>query len=233
MKAKKLIMAFTAAGILFTSPIISNAALGDQTLKEGMTHKDVTELQSVLKNKGYFTVNTTTYFGSVTKKAVIDFQKKKGLKADGIVGPSTYKALGVSVTKNTSPSQVKNTYTYEPAKLVKVAKKYINVPYVWGGNTPSGFDCSGYLKYVYQESQGINIPRTVAEIYTKGTKVSAPQVGDLVFFETYKPGASHAGIYLGNNEFIHSSSSQGVGISSMNNSYWSKRYLGAKRISTN
>lgn len=232
MKAKKLIMAFTVAGVLFTSPIVGNAALGDQTLKEGMTHKDVTELQTVLKKKGYFKVNTTTYFGSITKKAVVEFQKKNGLKADGIVGTSTYKALGVSKPNTTTPTQVKNTSTYDPDKLVKVAKKYMNVPYVWGGNTPSGFDCSGYLKYVYQESVGINIPRTVAEIYTKGSKVSTPQVGDLVFFETYKPGASHAGIYLGNNEFIHSSS-KGVGISSMDNSYWSKRYLGAKRISSN
>ncbi len=108
----------------------------------------------------------------------------------------------------------------------------MNVPYVWGGNTPSGFDCSGYLKYVFQESVGISIPRTIAEIYTKGTKVSTPQIGDLVFFETYKSGASHAGIYIGNNEFIHSSSN-GVGISSMDNSYWSERYLGGKRISSN
>ncbi len=73
MKAKKLLVAFTVAGVLFTSPIISNAALGDQTLKEGITHKDVTELQTVLKKKGYFKVNTTTYFGSITKKAVMDF----------------------------------------------------------------------------------------------------------------------------------------------------------------
>ncbi|WP_050182642.1 C40 family peptidase [Domibacillus robiginosus] len=230
---KKLIMTFTAAGVLFTSPVIGNAALGDQTLKEGMKHKDVTELQTVLKKQGYFKANTTTYFGPITKNAVIAFQKKKGLTADGIAGPSTYKALGVKSAKSTTPAQVKNTSTYDSAKLVNVAKKYMGVPYVWGGNTPSGFDCSGFLKYVYQESNKITIPRTVAEIYTKGTRVSTPQVGDLVFFETYKPGASHAGIYIGNNEFIHSSSSKGVGISSMKNSYWSQRYLGAKRISSN
>ncbi|MFF2498402.1 C40 family peptidase [Peribacillus sp. NPDC058075] len=87
----------------------------------------------------------------------------------------------------------------------------------------------GFLKYVFEKSTDITLPRTVAEIYKKGTKVSKPQVGDLVFYETYKPGASHAGIYIGDNQFIHSSSS-GVGISSMDNSYWKQRYLGAKRM---
>lgn len=112
-------------------------------------------------------------------------------------------------------------------QLIITAKQYMGVPYVWGGGTPSGFDCSGFLNYVFTK-HGISIPRTVATIYEKGTFVNTPQIGDLVFFETYKPGASHAGIYIGNRQFIHASSSKGITISSMDNVYWSPRYIGAK-----
>ncbi|MDQ0219976.1 endopeptidase [Peribacillus cavernae] len=225
---KKIIASLVVTGTLLASPIVSSAAFGDQTLKSGMTHTDVKQLQETLKKKGYFTSkSTTTYFGTVTKSAVMKLQKNNRLKADGIVGPNTYKALGISKSVSSKANPASSTNS---AKLITTAKKYVNVPYVWGGNTPKGFDCSGYLKYVFQESSNVSIPRTVSEIYKKGVKVSSPQPGDLVFFETYKPGASHAGIYIGNNQFIHSSSSKGVSISSMNNSYWFPRYLGAKRL---
>lgn len=222
---KKLIASFVLTGTLLASPLVSSAALGDQTLKSGMTHSDVKQLQETLKKKGYFSnKQTTTYFGSATKSAVLKFQKSKNLKADGVVGAGTYKALGVA-----NKTQVTAT-SASPARLATNAKKYLKVPYVWGGTTPKGFDCSGFLNYVFKESKKPALPRTVSDIYKKGVRVSSPQVGDLVFFETYKPGASHAGIYLGNSQFIHSSSSNGVAISSMKNSYWSPRYLGAKRI---
>lgn len=113
--------------------------------------------------------------------------------------------------------------------LITEAKKYIGVPYLWGGSTPDGFDCSGYLNYVFN-TQGNSIPRTVALIWTETTPVSTPQKGDLVFFTTYAPGASHAGIYIGDNKFIHAGSSTGVTISDMNNTYWKPRYLGAKSV---
>ncbi|UQD51854.1 peptidoglycan endopeptidase [Bacillus methanolicus] len=111
--------------------------------------------------------------------------------------------------------------------LIAEAKKYIGVPYAWGGSTPSGFDCSGYLNYVYKKV-GISIPRTVASIWNATKKVSSPRVGDIVFFETNNNGPSHAGIYLGNNKFIHAGSSTGVTISDKNSSYWGPRYIGAR-----
>ncbi|MFD1736948.1 NlpC/P60 family protein [Bacillus salitolerans] len=116
-------------------------------------------------------------------------------------------------------------------KLLPTAKQYIGVPYKYGGTTDKGFDCSGFLQAVY-EQLSITLPRTAADQYQKGEKISKDDLrpGDLVFFETYKPGASHAGIYIGNDQFIHSSSSKGVSISSINDPYyWSKRYLGARR----
>ncbi|WP_394542666.1 C40 family peptidase [Priestia aryabhattai] len=230
---KKIVATMTVASALFASPIVSNAALGDQTLRTGMKNNDVKELQQVLKQKGYFkNGTTTTYFGSATKQAVVNFQKANRLATDGVVGPATWKALGSSGSASTSskPSTSSTTTTSGASKLINTGKKYMGVKYVWGGTTPSGFDCSGFLDYVYKEALGVKLPRTVAEIYKVGVSVKTPSVGDLVFFETYKPGASHAGIYLGNGKFLHSSSSKGVGITEMSNSYWSQRYIGAKRI---
>ena len=223
-----MIAALTVTGILLSGPLNSEAALGDRTLQASMKHQDVKELQGLLQKKGFFnSSHRDIYFGKSTKKAVMNFQRKHGLRADGIVGANTYKALGV--TKKTT-SQVKAASYSSSSNLVSEAKKYIGVSYKWGGTTPSGFDCSGFLKYVFNKGAGVAIPRTVADIYKTGTKVSSPKTGDIVFFETYKKGASHAGIYIGGNQFIHASSSKGVSISSIDNSYWSQRYLGAKRM---
>ena len=112
-------------------------------------------------------------------------------------------------------------------QLINEAKKYIGVPYKWGGSTPEGFDCSGYLNYVYSQT-GVSISRTVATIWNETKAVSTPSVGDIVFYNTTGSGASHAGIYIGNNKFIGSQSSTGVAIVDMNSSYWSTKYLGAR-----
>ncbi|MEH7336408.1 LysM peptidoglycan-binding domain-containing protein [Neobacillus drentensis] len=106
------------------------------------------------------------------------------------------------------------------------AKKYIGTPYLWGGNTPAGFDCSGFTSYVLNKV-GITIPRTAATQWSGLKVISTPNPGDLVFFETYAPGPTHVGIYLGDNKFIQAGS-HGVAIADMTNTYWKPKYLGAR-----
>ena len=116
-------------------------------------------------------------------------------------------------------------------QLVSSAYKYLGVPYVFGGNTPAGFDCSGFTKYVFSHN-GINLPRMADEQYMLGNKVSRSELipGDLVFFTTYEPGVSHTGIYVGDDNFISATSSGGIRVDSLNSGYWGSRYIGAKRV---
>ena len=116
--------------------------------------------------------------------------------------------------------------------LVSYGKKFMGVPYVFGGTTPRGFDCSGFTQYVYK-SEGITLPRTAEQQYKIGKAVSKSQLvpGDLVFFaNTYKPGISHVGIYAGGNMVLNATSSKGIALVSLSNSYWGPKYAGAKRV---
>lgn len=115
-------------------------------------------------------------------------------------------------------------------EMIATAKEFIGVPYTWGGTSPSGFDCSGYIQYVYRQHDQL-IPRTTREIWNFSLPVEKPMIGDVLFFETYQAGPSHLGIYLGNGDFIHAGSSTGVTISNyQSDSYWKTRYIGVKRI---
>lgn len=110
------------------------------------------------------------------------------------------------------------------------AQKLIGTTYVFGGTTTNGFDCSGFTKYVFKGS-GIDLPRTSYAQYGIGTAVSKDelQIGDLVFFATYDSGASHVGIYIGEENFIHAARS-GIKITGLSDSYYAGRYLGARRV---
>jgi len=138
-----------------------------------------------------------------------------------------------SVSQGSSSRGVAGTVTITGGakQLLNFAANFLGTKYVWGGTSPSpGFDCSGYVQYVYRKS-GISLSRTSEQQFKNGVSVKKADLkpGDLVFFATYSSGASHVGIYVGNNTMIHSSSG-GVSYDDMTTSYWAKRYLGARRV---
>jgi len=118
----------------------------------------------------------------------------------------------------------------ERAEIVRTAERFIGAPYRHGGATPRGFDCSGYVMYVYKQN-GILLPREVHSQYDAGRHISLGQAqpGDLVFFRTSgRRSLSHVGIYVGGNRFIHApSSGKRVTYANIDKPYWKKRYRGA------
>lgn len=114
--------------------------------------------------------------------------------------------------------------------MVTIARRYISTPYVFGGTGPGGFDCSGFTQYVFRQ---MGLPWRawpMASTARMHVEEGLLRAGDLVFFSTYEAGPSHVGVFVGNGRFIHAGSSTGVTVSSLYDSYWGPRYLGARRV---
>ena len=120
-----------------------------------------------------------------------------------------------------------------PDALLQTALTLRGVPYRWGGDSPvSGFDCSGFVRYVLAQHQ-MPAPRTALEQFRLGTRVDLDDVraGDLVFFSTVAPGASHVGLAINSDEFVHAPAASGVvRTERVRSSYWQSRFVGARRI---
>lgn len=179
---------------------------------------------------------------------------KQGSNGSKLVTYSYVQKNGIDVTKQVldekitqapvnqevakGPNSRPITVAYAPSRgssgsssIVERALSLQGTSYVFGGTSKSGFDCSGFTKYVYSGS-GISLPRTSYDQFASGTSVSKDnlQPGDLVFFTTYAKGASHVGIYIGGGRFVHAANpSSGVKTSSLSDSFYSSRYLGARR----
>jgi len=120
----------------------------------------------------------------------------------------------------------------EHKELIRVSAQWLRTPYKYGGQSKSGVDCSAFVGIVYKEALGITLPRSSSAIAKSATSVQRSNLhcGDIVFFTNKEKRISHVGIYLSNGNFVHASTSSGVAVASLNNSYWKSYYAGAGRI---
>jgi lipoprotein Spr len=125
-----------------------------------------------------------------------------------------------------------SVYAVDPIALGKVIDRYLGKPYAGQAVEQRGYDCSEFVGEVFLEYASIHLPRTTENLYKTGRSVKPGDLffGDLVFFDTGGRGVSHVGIYVGFGEFVHASTSNGIIISSLEDKYYRKRYLGARRV---
>lgn len=236
MKFKVVITAI----ILLT--LMSPTALASPTLSKNSRGDDVLTLQKKLYLVGYDITEFDGVYGDETAKAVSAFQRDHKISVTGIVTNVTWRALRkAKEKKGRHLPAIKSKTTVKPAPteyvvgdanaIVSTARQFLGVPYVFGGTTPKGFDCSGLVQYVFKLN-GVSIPRLADDQYRFGKAVSRHQMkaGDLVFFKTDASGVSHCGIYVGEGNFLHASSSRGVRIDSLDNEYWKPKYVGARKV---
>ncbi|MFS0655043.1 LysM peptidoglycan-binding domain-containing protein [Bacillus sp. 179-C3.3 HS] len=199
---------------------INGASTKKSTSTPKVTAASATTTHKVVKG------DTLSKIGKKYGMTVKELKSLNKLKTDLIKIGQKLKVKNTKVKPAPVKQNSVTTSSLNTSKLIADAKAQNGTPYKWGGTTPKGFDCSGFMWYVINKQK--KIPRQTTEGFWNSMKsVSTPKAGDFVFFTTYKSGPSHMGVYLGNNQFIHAGS-DGVTISNMTSSYWKPIYLGAK-----
>ncbi|MBP3674697.1 MAG: SH3 domain-containing protein [Oscillospiraceae bacterium] len=220
-----------------SNKVVATASKGDKAYIIGISdswYKVIYGQNICYIRSDYLDLTEAPYENKASSKSPLFFRggNSTGVtpSADALNGTSSSTGNSSSSSSGTTSS---GTTTATGAKIVETAKKYLGVPYVWGGASPSGFDCSGFVYYVTR-SLGFNTSRTLSAMYKQGTPVekSDLQPGDIVFFKnTYKSGISHVGIYVGDGKFIHSPHTGSVvSYADLNSDYYTNHYYGACRF---
>lgn len=210
----KLATLALSSSVLFST--INTASAATYTVKSGDS------LWKIANQHGV-TYQTLMKWNNLSS-STIRVGQKLNLKTTSTISTPTPKPVA-------APKPIAAVTSKPTTNLVQVAKKQLGVKYTFGGSKPStGFDCSGYVTYVYNNAGISTARKSAAGFYSTAKKVNAPQVGDLVFFaNTYKAGISHVGIYIGNSQMI-SASDGGVSVANLNSSYWKTHFAGYGRI---
>lgn len=204
-------------------------------------------MNNLTKKVASVAIGTSILFSSVTGASAATYSVKSGdtltkianqygVNYKVIMDQNGLKSTNINVGQklligNTTSSKTATTVTTTSnEKVVSIAKNYLGARYIFGGSSPYGFDCSGFIYYVLKKS-GKSIYRTSASsYYSMSQKVSSPKVGDLVFFSnTYKKGISHVGIYIGSGKMISASGSD-VNIAPVHSGYWKNHFTSYGRI---
>ncbi|TWT27702.1 C40 family peptidase [Planomicrobium sp. CPCC 101110] len=245
---KKLVFSILAAGSLILSNSATDAEAAINSTSNANTaiaytntvnSQDVEQVASskavAISGTYKFKYNTNVRQDAGTKYKVVTVGKKgataKATYKKTVGGKTWFKVktgtktgwvLSSLVSKSSTVKTVSSSSSLD-SKVVSVGLSLKGIPYKFGGTTPAGFDCSGFIQYVFKQA-GKSVSRTTLTQYAETKAVSSPQPGDLVFFaNTYRPGISHVGIYIGNNQFVHSGGSKAEVIS-LDNSYWGPKF---------
>ena len=176
----------------------------------------------------------------VLQSPVIQNQVVQSLRALGLPAPDSYASRVVTLDLSSIGVPTMGDGFDLPGldvtELLDNALSFIGVPYRFGGSSPaSGFDCSGFVKYVFSKTFDLSLPRTAREMARGGMAVARGELqpGDLVFFNTRGAVNSHVGIYLGDSKFVHAPNSRGrVRINDLDESYYRQRFNGARRVAS-
>ncbi|MGE6630283.1 C40 family peptidase [Bacillus sp. NPDC077027] len=204
--------------------VVDQHQLGERVSLNEAEPGDLVYFRS-LEEKKDTPIHVALYIGN---QQIIHTTLSKGVIVTDL-SQSTYWKERYDVTK-----RLPTTQRTSNEKIVKDAMTYLGIPYVFGSADPKGgFDCSGFLQYVFGQSLGIYLPRSAQQQWMVGEKVNMKNIrpGDFIFFSnTYKQGISHVGMYVGDNRFIHASRSESVTISYLSESYWREKFTGVKRL---
>lgn len=231
MNYKKFFLFITT--VIFTTTIINACSSSSRTIRYGSSQK-IENNQTENSTSRYTFINTSPVEDTLSnfEEDIFEYQDPSDLPEEEVQLDIT--EIMKKIEEKSGNSKVESQISSQQEQLLMEIIKYLDTPYKFGGNSLNGIDCSAFTQNVFKNTNLYELNRSAREQFKQGIVIEDKndlKLGDLVFFNTrrrVKPG--HVGIYIGGNLFVHASSKLGVTVSSLDHDYYSKRYMGARRM---